>query len=222
MHTLRASSRPFFVIRQLNSGINAFKWVCIVAVVFALVSCSTTRTIAEWRDQSVNQRYENILIIGVSKQTILRRLFEETFVNKLMQMNVNATTSVSIMPSEEKISKQTVKAAIQGKGFDGVLVTHLLGVEDKEVYHPPRYRPIRLPYYRHYYGYYSRVFDYVYEPGYYQRYKIVKLETNLYDTDTEEIVWSTQSSTIDGDEPEHVINSVIKKSLKMLQKQRLI
>ncbi len=193
--------------------------ICLSAL---LVSCSPTQTIAEWRDETINQRYRNILIVGVSREVILRRLFEENFVNKLKQMSVNATTSFSIMLSEQKISKQTVKAAIQGRRFDGVLVTHLLGVEEKEVYHPPRYRPIRVPYYRHYYRYYSRVFDYVYEPGYYQRYKVVKLETNLYDADTEEIVWSMQSHTIDGDKPEHVINSVIKKTLKMMQKQRLI
>ena len=86
------------------------------------------------------------------------------------------------------------------------------GGEEKQVYHPLRYRPLRIPYYRRYYGYYSHVLEYVYEPGYYQRYKVVKLETNLYDTDTEEIVWSMQSRTIDGDAPEHVISSVIKKS----------
>lgn len=198
------------------------KYACIVIVTLALASCSTTRTTAEWRDQSVKQRYNNILIVGVSKELILRRLFEESFVEQLVQRNINATTSISVMSVEEKISRETVKVAIEGKGFDGVLVTHPLGEEEKQVYHPPRYRPLRLPSYRRYYGHYFHTFDYVYEPGYYQRYKVVKVETNFYDTDTEEIVWSMQSRTIDGDDREHVISSVIKKTIKSLQKQRLI
>ncbi|MDH3737815.1 MAG: hypothetical protein OER92_01385 [Alphaproteobacteria bacterium] len=193
-----------------------------IAALLVLASCAATRTTAQWRDQSVDKRYAKILVIGVSEKLILRRSFEDKLVAELQQRGVNAMSGARIMPAEDKISRETVKAAIEGKGFDGVLVTHMVGVREEEVYNPPTYRPTVSSYNRSYYRYYSRVYDYVYEPGYYDRFKVVRLETNLYDTGTENIIWSIQSDTVDSDAPQKVIDSVIENTIKALGAQKLI
>jgi len=193
-----------------------------IAALLVLASCTATRTTAQWRDQNVDRRYARILVIGVSEQVILRRSFEDKLVAELQQRGVEATSSASMMPLDQKISRETVKAAIEGKGFDGVLVTHMVGAREEQVYYPPTYYPLAIPHYRRYYPYYSHVYDYVYEPGYYDRYRVVRLETNLYDTDTENIVWSLQSDTVDSNAPQKVIDSVIENTIEALQAQRLI
>jgi hypothetical protein len=185
-----------------------------------VAACETTKPVAEWRSKNYQGgAFDNILIIGVSKETTVRRLFEDTFVTELKKLKVNAVSSTTIMPAGDEISKQNVDAAIKGKNIDAVLVTHLVGVESKEVYTPPTYTPSL---YAGYYGYYSHVHSYVYQPGYYTRYKVVKLETNLYDVASGKVVWSTQSETVDPSKVEKLIQSKIKTTIGQLKKQKLI
>lgn len=199
------------------------RMVAVVLLIAAAMSaCMTTKKTAEWRDDSyTGGKFDNILVIGVAQQNSVRRMFESNVVSELKAKNVTAIPSFSIMASDEKISKESVKAAIAGKKVDAVLVTHLVGVDEQEVYYPPTYTPTMGPGYG-YYGYYSRVYDYVYEPGYYQKYKVVKIETNLYNVSTEKLVWSMQSETIDPDIEEHLVRDNIKIFMEGLARQGLI
>jgi hypothetical protein len=47
------------------------------------------------------------------------------------------------------------------------------------------------------YAYYQQVYDTVTVPGYYANYPVLQLETNLYDTRRETLVWSGRSETMD-------------------------
>ena len=190
-----------------------------VTVLFA--ACATTTPVVEWRSPEFKEAsFDDILIIGVSNDNAARRSFEDTFVAELKKLGVTAVSSHSIMSEGQKISKENVEAAIKGKKIDAVLVTHLVGVDTRESYTPPTYRP--TPMMGGYYGHYSHVYTYVYEPGYYTRYKVVKLETNLYDTTTSKLVWSTQSESVDADNVKKLIDSKIKATIKQLKKQKLI
>ena len=193
----------------------------LVFVIVLFAACATTTPVVEWRSSEFKDAsFDNILIIGVSNDNAARRSFEDTFVAELKKLGVTAVSSHSIMLEGQKITKENVEAAIQGKKIDAVLVTHLVGVETRESYTPPTYRP--TPMMGGYYGYYSHVYNYVYEPGYYTRYKVVKLETNLYDTATSKLVWSTQSESVDASSVKKLIDSKIKATIKQLKKQKLI
>ena len=183
-----------------------------------LVACTTTQKTSEWRDPAyAGQKFNNVLVIGVAKEATVRRMFESNLVDGLTEKQLAAAPSYSIMDHQEKISEETVEAAIIGKHFDAVLVTHLVGVEQKEVYRPPTYSAGIG-----YYGYYSAAHARVYEPGYYDRYKVVKLETTLYDVKTKKPVWSMQSDTIDPQADEKLIKAVIDAVIKALSEQALI
>ena len=193
----------------------------LVFITVLFTACATTTPVVEWRaPEFKDATFDDILIIGVSEDNAARRNFEDTFVAELKKLGVNAVSSYSIMGTEQKISKESVEAAIKGKKIDAVLVTHLVGVETRETYTPPTYRP--SPMMGGYYGYYSHVYTYVYEPGYYTRYKVVKLETNLYDTASAKLVWSTQSESVDSSSVKKLIDSKIKATIKQLKKQKLI
>lgn len=125
------------------------------------------------------------------------------------------------MAMETKVSKETVEKAISGKGINAVLVTYMVGVEQREVYTPPRYTPT-ASYYGGYYRHYSHARRSVYEPGYTTTYKTVKLETSLYEVATGKLVWSTQSETGSSESTEQLIHSKIKSVIDQLKKQKLI
>ena len=62
----------------------------------------------------------------------------------------------------------------------------------------------------------------VIEPGYYETQTILRLETNLYDVESGELVWSGQSETFDPNSVEDVIDSVTQAVARRLRDEGLI
>jgi predicted GNAT family acetyltransferase len=171
----------------------------------------------EWRDEGFSGQLNHILVIAAADQVTQRHAIEDDYVKALTAVPVTAVPSYTLMDSDIALSRETVEAAIEGQGFDGVLVTRLLGVEEVEEYQPP----VNYDHYRSYHRYYQRSLDYS-SPGYYRKYKILKLETNLYDTATQELIWSMQSETIDPSAPQDVIEAQIKLTIDRLTQGGLI
>jgi hypothetical protein len=188
----------------------------LTALLFS--ACSSTEITSSWTDEkSARRPFKDFLVIGISESETIRRSFESSFVASLRKTGVNAESSARELPGEQAAEKDAILKTVQQLGSDAVLITHLVGEQEREVYNPPRsYGP--SPYYSGYYPYYSRVYDYVHEPGYYTRYKVVQLETNLYDVSTEEMVWSGRSESIASTSELKVIQEVIDAVIGELRK----
>ena len=192
-----------------------FLYFISLVSLLALAGCATTDKTSEWRDPAyTGDKLNDILVIGVSKQVSVRRTFESNLVVELQKRNVNAVPSTSFMDMETKIDHETVKAAIADKKIDAVLVTHLVGVEKKQTYVAPT--PVMAS---GYYGYYSMAYNRSLDPGYYEQYEVMKLETSLYDVNTEKLVWSMGSDTMDSGSNDKVIKSNIEAVIKALGNQ---
>lgn len=188
-----------------------------ISLTALVISACATKPIAEWQDDSFSGPINNLLIIGVSDQQTNRRLFEDAFVKELAAFKVKAISSYRLMPIDQVVSRETVEAAIEGQTVDLVLVTRLLGVEEVKTYRPPSY----YPYNRSYSSYYSHSMQYS-GPGYYESYKVLTLESNLYDTATQELVWSMQSENFDASTPARVIEQQIGLTIKTLSERGLV
>lgn len=188
-------------------------WLSILPM---LVGCTTAKPVAEWRDANYQGGpFTNVMIIGVSGQEAIRRTFEETFVNRLREEQVNAVAGFQAIPGEARPTKERIKAAIEEKSVDAVLITHLVGVDEKQIYHPPTYSG-------GFYGYYGHVGRYAYEPGYVSQQKTVKLESNLYDAKSAKLVWSMQSATVNPGNEKKLIEAKIKTVVEHLKAQQLL
>ena len=195
-------------------------WYLIVLAA-VVAACTTAKPIAEWRNEAYTSGpFDNILIVGISDQVTARRAFENNFVDRLGEEQIKATAAFAVMPDNARPTEENIKAVIADIRFDAVLITHLVGVDEKTVYQPATYRP--APYYDSFYGYYGHVGRYVYEPGYYRRHTYVKLETNLYDAGSEALVWSMQSETINPSSVQKLIDAQIKIVVKRLKVQGLL
>jgi hypothetical protein len=165
--------------------------------------------------------FQKIFVIGVGKNETNRRLFEDRFAEVLSGHGAVALTSYGSLPDSQRLSEAQVRGAIEGGGYDGVIVSRLLGVEEETEYVPPR--SYSAP--RHhggYYGYYGTSWDVVHEPGYFKTHTTVRLETNLYDVGTGELAWSGQSETFDPTSLEDIIESATKAVAKRLSEESLI
>jgi hypothetical protein len=112
-----------------------------------------------------------------------------------------------LLKADEKISRETVEAAIEGKAISTVLVTRLLGVEQGGTY----VQSATPAHYGSYYRYYSQSWHEAYS-GRYRGFEVLTLETNIYDVNTGKRVWSIQSESI---EP-GVVDKVIAREIELV------
>jgi len=165
---------------------------------------------------------KRILVIGVAEDEAGRRGFEDAFAAALAAQHVDAVPSYQLLPQKDRLSRASIEQAIAGRGFQGVLVTRIRGVDEQTTYVPPT-TYVRPGYYGYgLYGYYGTSWDLVHEPGYTVTQTIVRLETHLYDAKTADLVWAAHSDTFDPSSSKDVIDSVTKKLTRQLAEDGML
>ena len=113
------------------------------------------------------------------------------------------------MPPDLKLQKEPILDAVARYGNDAVIITQLVSKEKEEVF--TRGGVTRMGF-----------FSYARDPGYSSTSATVRLETNLYDAKTGNLIWSGQSKTMSKDSTDQIINEVIKTVINNWQKNNLI
>ncbi len=198
----------------------------LVLATFMLTGCSSTNVTGVWKKSDfTGQPFQSILVVGLSKDKSNKNIWEDIMVDQLKQAGVHAMTSTQCFPGDNDITKDEILRYVSDKGMDSVLVTRLVDTKQEKAYYPPT-----GGYYGGYYGgprygYYNNFgtfYDTVYTPGYTTTYTTVLLETNLYDTASQTLVWSMSSDTFDPASANRLAQSVSKKVVQALQKDNLI
>jgi hypothetical protein len=163
----------------------------LIVCVFAVTSCATApemRTVitGSWKDGNFNKKLSSFLIISLSQQFGIRGEFENAVARRFGLEGLRAEPSSDLMSLGQPINRETVKAAMADKGFDAVLVSRLIDVENEAAYVPPSV---------------DMTFDnslyqgstVVAAPGYTEHRSVVSLQIDLYSTETEHLIWSLKS-----------------------------
>jgi len=196
-----------------------FVFCLVLGVPVLLGACASTKLTHTWVDEGYSGKaFSSFLVIGVSDREGIRRSFEDKFVGQLKQAGVEAVSSADAIdiPASRELEKEKILEVVRKYQNDGVVMTHLVGVEKEQVYHPPTVSPYG------YYGYYRRVYGVVHRPGYYTTQTLVRLETNVYDVKTEKLVWSGQSETWQPGSEKQIIDEVIQAVIREMQSNKLI
>ena len=173
-----------------------------------IISCASTKLTSTWNNDAYDGiAFKKILIIGVSQKPALRALYENEFAATLKGRGTDAFPSHTLIPSDKMLDRDTIVESIGGRGMDAVLITSATAV--KRYTSPPGYR-------NSYYNDYAERYTYLISGD------EVTLETKLYDTRTEGLVWSAVSNTyIDGSD-KSVIQSIIRAVVDRLSEEQLI
>jgi len=194
-----------------------------ILALFILTSCAPTKLTKVYKDNAYTGGMINsVLIVGVSENLTNRKMFEQHFKEQFTQNGVKAFSSSEVISPDEELNKDTIKGTAEKLGADAVLVTHLVGVEEKEEYIPPTYTGVPGPQYAHLGRHYDRVYGTYVEPGYYVKHEYVRLENNLFETKTEKLIWSSASETINPKSVNETIETLCKVVMKSLRKNDLI
>ena len=198
--------------------------IVLIAGILLVSACANTKISQSWVDPDHKKVYKALLVIGIAESEQNRRAYESYFVEELKAIGVEAVASYKLIKSDQKIDRETVTKAIDGLGIDGVLITHLLAVDEETIYRPSMdYMPMYGGgYYGGMYSYYPHVNTYVHRPGYYTTHETYTLETNLYDVETEELVWSARTRTFSPESVDEVIVDLTRLLIADLKDKKLI
>lgn len=183
----------------------------LVAGALILAACASTSTkiMGLWKDDQYAKKITKVMVISLAEEPPIRQKAEGIVAAKLRKRGVDAVASSTLMPLDEKIDRDTVKAAIAGKGFDTVLVTHLVGVNLNTGYVPPEQTTV-----------YNLTINVT--PGYTVHRPVVSIQIDLYDTKNQHLVWSMTTQTSSHGTVADVIDSYSSVLVKKLAKQGLI
>lgn len=183
-------------------------WLIAALFVLVLSGCTTMYPATVWQDTSYHGRPEKIVVIGVSKNPLNRRLFEDEFVSQLESRDVVAVASYTVLADKLQEDPAAVAKEVKALGADTVLITRLVSKKTVRVYVPGTvyYPP---PYYNTWPDYYGYGYRYLYTPGYVAENEYAVIETNLYEAANDRLVWAATSETGLNDTDVNLIRSYI-------------
>ena len=197
----------------------------LIAVGFLLSAggCAAKRIVSQWSNPdyaSAPRAFKKIMVAGAIEHDAIRRNLEDRFVVALRAAGVDALPSYRLVPDHGKDIEESVKAAVQSAGADGVLVTRLTRVEQRTEASPGYFQPsFGFGYYNWYYpGWYGGFYA---PPSFYQ-YPVYYSETTLYDAAKNEIVWTGTIRTIDPENANETIADYVATIISALKDNRLL
>lgn len=179
--------------------------IIISSVVFLMSACASPRTdiTGTWKSPDLTSaNYDRIMVVAMVDDASVRNTLESNIADELRDEGVVITKSTEVFGSDainpEEDDKEEVLQKIRDAGADGIMIVSLIDTQTETRYVPGSYAydPVSTyPYYDGFWGYYSYWYPRVYTTGYYDMDKSYFMETNLYDANTEKLIWSAQTET---------------------------
>jgi hypothetical protein len=166
----------------------------ILAILLAALfgGCASTSVVNQWKSPDYSGGpMRKVMVVGVTKQPSVRRVFEDEFASKLKAVGVEAIPSYSQVSEDGQADPALLEQAVAKLGVDGVLVTRLVK-RDKETQVSGYYGPVAP---MGFHGWYSSAWMGYYEPATVYEYDVVTLETSVYSPQQSKLVWSGTTET---------------------------
>jgi hypothetical protein len=187
------------------------KYLFILLFALALSACGPSQKITNsWINPEAgsNAPYKSIFVIVMTQNEGNSYSIEDRMASLIASRGQKVVVSTAVFPpsfsNSENFTREEMAEAIKRTGCDAVFVIAVLDVKTVETYQPgSAYYPMSYGMYGSYYGYYNYYYPQVYSPGYYTSDKTYYIETNFYDLEQDQLLWSIQSeaynpTSIDG------------------------
>ncbi len=211
--------------------INLIRNLGLILIVVIVVACSSTTMDGSWSDPSYKGQIKNVYVLGIAKNEMNRRIFEDTFGRNLESQGVKTVSSYQSLPKDQETNKDVIQQAMITNGCDSVLMTQLTG-QRTETVTSPGYATGR---YSSAYGdrgayrdrrgwgnYYGRSYDVTYMPPTTTNFVVLTIESVLYDLKTEDMIWSAQLETVVEGYIEKMVQDFAEIVIKDLKEKSLI
>ena len=191
---------------QLKSVAVKISKLYVVLLLLGISACSSTTLVSRWNDANyTGPQFNNVLIIGIIKDDIKRRYYEDEMVKIIRAKGGQAIASYTLMPELASIDeKAKIKAVVTKTAVDAVVITSLQAIDKEQRTVPARVDYVPTMGYG-YYGYYRSSYRTVYQPAYTVTDTIVRLETRVYAAASEKMVWGGITESLNPDSIDEII-----------------
>lgn len=207
---------------------------CIMLCFLTMTGCAATQVKQVWKDEAFQGgRLDNVLVISILKNNTARRAFESEFVKYFRYRGIIAVESFRVLTTdalEGDEARDAIVQKIKELGIDAVLMTKVVGSRTAEETIPGMTitAGYGLPYGSYgAWGAYAGVaysFPGPTQPttqGYSHVDKFLVIETQLFDVETEKLIWAAQSETRISGSPQEEIKPYISIIAKRLFRDKL-
>lgn len=177
----------------------------------ALSACSSTKLTESWDSSEFSgPPAQKLLVVGMIKDAVTRRFFEQHFVEEAKNKGVDAIASYEFIPNpNDHDQREELIKLIKQTGANAVLVAQMKGIEKDEKYVPGRLDWYPDAYYSYgFYNYYYRSYRAIHRPGYIGSDKYLKMQMRFFDVDTEKLVWAGNTRTKNPKSLVHTIEKI--------------
>jgi hypothetical protein len=219
--TLKTKNRGRWVNRRVLA-------TAIVVAAATLVLGKSSKLVMSWRNPSYSpeKKFHRVLALGLSDKTAVRADFEDALAAQLASTGLDAVPGNTILlrPPGTKLDLNTLKEQIRANQIEAVVVSRLIKTEDRVTYIPGAPYIVPFPYYNTFYGYYGTLYPVVYSPGYLQKEKKVRIETNLYVTSVPDgqLVWTGITDTLNPSDVHKAIKGLVKLVVTQMQNEGVL
>jgi hypothetical protein len=182
-----------------------------------LTACAGPRPVGEWRSNYYDTGIDNVLVIGATNSSERRRLLEEGLVAALREDGITATPSYRLIPSAVGLNRENIEAAIRDQGIDTVMTIRLVGVSEEETFQQTVDHADELTYF-------TITGDSIEqkEAGYYEERMVIVLETQVFDTASQLLIFIMRSKLDDTTQSRKAIQAQIDLTMGRLRAYDLI
>lgn len=199
-------------------------------ILMGFISCSSTRITESWRNPSYpNYQPKKILLLGVTKNLTARTIYEEKLKKAFIDRGIEAAESLQIFEPSFTNLKQTEENiqievdSLSKKGFDAILISTVLGVDEKTTYDLDFYN--YGPYNNHFNKYYFLNQDPYHLNRQYENYKVYHIEIllfNLINNTEKSLVWVASYDIVDPKKMNATIKDCVTAIVFSLEEEGLI
>jgi len=201
----------------------------IVLVAATVLFGKSTKLMMSWKNPAYapTRKFHKVLALGVSNRTEVRADFEDALAAELSKKGYEAIPGNSILlrPAGTHLDLNVLKEQIRQYQIEAVVVSRLVKVDNTVTYVPGTAYFVPYPYYNTFYGYYGTLYPVVYTPGYLQKEKKVRVETNLYLVDgvpDGQLVWTGITDTFNPSNVHKAIKGLVNVVVTKMEKEEVL
>ena len=164
-----------------------FRPLPLALALASTAGCYQNQLIRSWQSPNVPApRYSSVLVLAAVQDSFAGRIYEDALVKYAEAAGITATPGWAIMQEGAFVTKEQLEAAAVKSGAAAVLISKVVHVDVQTdynfAYSPAAYAP-------GFYGLYNAGFM-TYVPSRAETTTEVTVQTNIFDSHTQEVVWS--------------------------------
>ena len=171
-----------------------------------LVGCATSSASIEqeWHAHDAQAALTHVVALVPARDGALRRTGEEQLATQLNRRGIHAVPAYMLLAPSDYGDKRRAAEAMRAAGFDGVVAMRFVGAEHRVDYEPG------------YYTFWGGTWDTVMPET------IIRIEINAYTLDSDRLVWSAMSKSVDPDSIDDMMKDVTAVAARELQNDHII